>query len=371
MENEESGYMNTEPIVSNKNKKSRTVLSSLLDFSMDTNSVIVEEFKRKFEDLKSELNTVNSEKENLKIKIEEFNSVNAIDGIKAKYDEAIRANKAIKELNRTLKESYERIKINNEMKEKEQNEFNKELYDIKEKYRISIKDVNKEIESKVKKINEYKEKKNKSDIELKELTEKYNRTKENYESIKEKLSMTELTANNNKEIEDIKERITKAKKISEQMCSIYTNKINRSKESLNKKEEYIECLNNEILNIKDEIEKLRIKKEETKKTFDTIEINNRYKNEKDIKLLNKELKELKEKEKKYDSILSDIKASLKDKSEIITQKKQLNQLLIQLANLKKEEVDNILYPSNYFNPSLSKEKEKTIMSQITSICSHK
>ena len=130
-------------------------------------------------------------------------------------------------------------------------------------------------------------------------------------------------------------------------------------------------INNEILNIKDEIEKLRIKKEETKKTFDTIEINNRYKNEKDIKLLNKELKELKEKEKKYDSILSDIKASLKDKSEIITQKKQLNQLLIQLANLKKEEVDNILYPSNYFNPSLSKEKEKTIMSQITSICSHK
>ena len=108
MENEESGYMNTEPIVSNKNKKSRTVLSSLLDFSMDTNSVIVEEFKRKFEDLKSELNTVNSEKENLKIKIEEFNSVNAIDGIKAKYDEAIRANKAIKELNRTLKERLNR-----------------------------------------------------------------------------------------------------------------------------------------------------------------------------------------------------------------------------------------------------------------------
>ena len=371
MENEESGYMNTEPIVSNKIKKSRTVLSSLLDFSMDTNSVIVEEFKRKFEDLKSELNTVNSEKENLKIRIEEFNSVNGTDGIKAKFDEAIRANKAIKELNRTLKENYKRIKVNNEMKEKEQNEFNKELDSIKEKYKISIRDVNKELESKVKKINEYKEKKNTSDIELKELTEKYNKTKENYESIKEKLSKNELSTNSKGEIEDIKERIEKDKLLSNQMCSIYTNKINHNKESLNKKKEYIECLNKEILDIKTEIEKLRTTKEETKKQYDTIDSNNRYKNEKDIKLRNKELKELKEKEKKYDLILSDIKTSLKDKSEIINQKKQLNQLLIQLANLKKEEVDNILYPSNYFNPSLSKEKEKTLMSQITSICSHK
>ena len=65
MENEESGYMNTEPIVSNKNKKSRTVLSSLLNFSMDTNSVIVEEFKRKFEDLKSELKEAEENKDQL------------------------------------------------------------------------------------------------------------------------------------------------------------------------------------------------------------------------------------------------------------------------------------------------------------------
>lgn len=365
MENEESGYVNTEPIVSNKNKKSRTVLSSLLDFSLETNSVIVEEFKRKFEDLKNELNTVNSEKENLKIRIEEYNSV---DGIKEKYEEAIRANKAIKELNKTLKESYEKLKLNKEIKEKEQNEFNKELDELKNKYRKNIEDIKRDIDIKVKKINEYKEKKEKSDLQLKELTDKYNKTKENYDSIKAKLSNSSIKTN---EDIDINEIVTKAKEISNQMCLIYKNKLTRDKTSLTKKQEYIEFLNNEIINIKDEIEQLRSKKEDTKKQYESIDNNNKYKNDKEIKLRNKELKELKEKEKKYDIILNDIKSSLRDKSEIINQKKQLNQLLIQLANLKKEEVDNILYPSNYFNPSLSKEKEKTIMSQITSICSHK
>ena len=47
-----------------------------------------------------------------------------------------------KQIKESEEERIKKLLKAQEEKEKEQNEFNKELYDIKEKYRISIKDVN-------------------------------------------------------------------------------------------------------------------------------------------------------------------------------------------------------------------------------------
>ena len=81
---------------------------------------------------------------------------------------------------------------------------------------------------------------------------------------------------------------------------------------------------------------------------------------------NKEIKTLKEKEKQYDSVLNEIKEILLNKAKIIHNKKQLDEKLIQLAKLKKAEVDQILNLS----PSIKidKDVEKNLIISISQIC---
>ena len=146
-------------------------------------------------------------------------------------------------------------------------------------------------------------------------------------------------------------------------------KIDRVKQYINCKRNYINKLNIEILNIKNEIENRRKEYEEKKIKLENY--NNEqtgYKNDTELKMRNKEIKTLKEKEKQYDLVLNEIKEILLNKTKIIHNKKQLNEKLIQLAKLKKAEVNQILNLS----PSIKIDKdiEKNLIISISQICAN-
>ena len=153
------------------------------------------------------------------------------------------------------------------------------------------------------------------------------------------------------------------------MQNLQKSKLDRVNESINCKRNYINKLNIEILNIKNEIENRRKEYEEKKIKLENY--NNEqtgYKNDTELKMRNKEIKTLKEKEKQYDLVLNEIKEILLNKTKIIHNKKQLNEKLIQLAKLKKAEVNQILNLS----PSIKIDKdiEKNLIISISQICAN-
>lgn len=367
-------YLRTEPTSTAKNKKSRTVLSSLFGFNSEVNEIentIVSEFKKKFETLQTEIDKVTLEKINLKNTLEEYNNISI------RYEEAKRTNKNLIELNKNLKNNYEKLASENQLSSQKQNEFTEELNQIKEKYKKEIEDIQNEINNKNKKINEYQDKNLKNQKKIQKNNSLLLSTKEKYETIKKNISDIKNSSKKSPEIEKkppqennqsfFFKKIHKSIEIYKNLQNLQKSKLDRVNQSINCKGNYINKLNTEILNIKNEIENLRKEYEEKKIK---LENNNNeqtgYKNDTELKMRNKEIKTLKEKEKQYDSVLNEIKDILLNKAKIIHNKKQLNEKLIQLAKLKKAEVDQILNLS----PSIKidKDVEKNLIISISQIC---
>lgn len=367
-------YLRTEPTSTSKNKKSRTVLSSLFGFNSEVNEIentIVSEFKKKFETLQTEIDKVTLEKINLKTTLEEYNNISI------RYEEAKRTNKNLIELNKNLKNNYEKLATENQLSSQKQNEFTEELNQIKEKYKKEIEAIQNEINNKEKKINEYQDKNLKNQKKIQKNNSLLLSTKEKYETIKKNISDIKNSSKKSPEIDKkppqennqsfFFKKIHKSIEIYKNLQNLQKTKLDRVNQSINCKGNYINKLNTEILNIKNEIENLRKEYEEKKIK---LENNNNeqtgYKNDTELKMRNKEIKTLKEKEKQYDSVLNEIKEILLNKAKIIHNKKQLNEKLIQLAKLKKAEVDQILNLS----PSIKidKDVEKNLIISISQIC---
>lgn len=364
-------YLRTEPTSTSKNKKSRTVLSSLFGFNSEVNEIentIVSEFKKKFETLQTEIDKVTLEKINLKTTLEEYNNISI------RYEEAKRTNKNLIELNKNLKNNYEKLATENQLSSQKQNEFTEELNQIKEKYKKEIEAIQNEINNKEKKINEYQDKNLKNQKKIQKNNSLLLSTKEKYETIKKNISDIKNSSKKSPEIDKKPPQennqsffFKKIHKSIEIYKNLQKSKLDRVNQSINCKGNYINKLNTKILNIKNEIENLRKEYEEKKIK---LENNNNeqtgYKNDTELKMRNKEIKTLKEKEKQYDSVLNEIKEILLNKAKIIHNKKQLNEKLIQLAKLKKAEVDQILNLS----PSIKidKDVEKNLIISISQIC---
>lgn len=369
-------YLRTEPTYSAKNKKSRTVLSSLFGFNSEVNEIentIVNEFKKKFESLQTEINKVTIEKINLKTTLQEYNNISL------KYEEAKRTNKNLIDLNKNLKNNYEKLSSENKQSSEKQNEFTQELNQIKEKYKKELEDIQNEITDKDKKINEYLDKNIKNEKKIQKKNTLLLSTKEKYETIKKKISdfknPTKSTSgieknppqNNNQSF--FFKKIHKSLEIYKKLQNLQKSKIDKVNQSISCKGNYINNLNTEILNIKNEIANLRKEYEEKKIKLENNNIDQvGYKNDTELKIRNKEISNLKEKETQYDLVLNEVKETLLNKAKIIHNKKQLNEKLIQLARIKKAEVDQILNQS----PSITndKEAEKNLIISISEICSN-
>ena len=103
--------------------------------------------------------------------------------------------------------------------------------------------------------------------------------------------------------------------------------------------------------------------------YEMLEIDYRNKVEIEFKQKTYELKSMKEKETKYEKTISDLKDTLKKKGRIIENKKKMNLMLVDLAKIKKGEVQ-CLETLHYTNSSnlretLTKirENEKTLLSK--------
>ena len=191
-------YLRTEPTSTAKNKKSRTVLSSLLGFNSEVNEIentIVSEFKKKFETLQTEIDKVTLEKINLKTTLEEYNNLTI------RYEEAKRTNKNLIELNKNLKNNYEKLASENQLSSQKQNEFTKELNQIKEKYKEEIEDIQNKINNKDKKINEYQDKNLKNQKKIQKNNSLLLSTREKYETIKKNISDIKNSSKKSPEIE--------------------------------------------------------------------------------------------------------------------------------------------------------------------------
>jgi len=143
------------------------------------------------------------------------------------------------------------------------------------------------------------------------------------------------------EINDLKDtldtvhlNLDRSKKMETMLKNEISNReddLQKAQEKLNVKLTEIDSLNDEIINLKKENFNLK-----TSVTLGEIEFKNKY--ELENQLRNQEMKLLKENMEKYNKYVFDLKENIEKKRQIISNKKQMNVILCDLARIKKGEI---------------------------------
>lgn len=291
----------------------------------------------------SKLNELKSDNKHLKKKIEE---------IKSKYEKEIQNYKNeifIKE-NRIKDIESNYTKIEKELKEKSENYSNMKVeYDMcKEK--IQEMKVKLENLSKNNKFQEYEQEMHKLKVEFDSGIKKKD---QEIEELKETVEMTSAQV----------ERLKKMEKALKNELNVKNDELNRRQEMLREARLENDKLMDDTMLIKKENFNLSSK-------LEVLEIEFKNKHEHENKIRQQELKNLKEKEKKYEKLLIEMKETLRRKQRVIDNKKKMNLMLVDLAKIKRGEVQCIetMQYSNSSNikDTLAKirENEKEILSRF-------
>ena len=277
---------------------------------------------------------------------------------------------------------------------------NKKLEELKTKHEKEIQNYKNDINVKDIKIKENESVLIRLDKELKEKNESYNNTKIEYEICKEKiqdlkLKLEELNKSsklieyeqeiNKMKIEfenNVKKKDTELKELQEnlenfssqmerlrKMEKALKNELQSKDQELTKRQEVLRQSRTENDKLADE--NLILKKENfnLNSKYEMLEIEYRNKVDVEFKKKTQELKSMKEKETKYEKIVADLKDTLKNKQKIIENKKKMNLMLVDLAKIKKGEVQCLetLHYTNSTNlkETLTKirENERTLLSK--------
>lgn len=377
---------------------------------VDVLNLKIEELKKSNDNLQ----TINEgleeqlQKRKEKMDKEMMNLYQQMKDIEIKKNEYERLNKSLMENEKRLEmELSQKQNQKSHMSENKASELklenknlSKKIEDLRTKHEKEIQSYKNEIAVKDQKIKESELTMIRLDRELKEKNDSYNNTKIEYEMCKEKiqdLKMKLEELNKSSKLIEYEQEINKLKIEFENNVKKKDSELKELQENLESFSAQIErlrkmekALKNEIqskdmeLNRRQEIlkqsrkendklvdENMLLKKENFNlaSKYEMLEIEYRNKVEIEFKQKTHELKSMKDKESKYEKTISDLKETLRKKQRIIENKKKMNLMLVDLAKIKKGEVQ-CLETLHYTNSSnlretLTKirENEKTLLSK--------
>lgn len=302
--------------------------------------------------------TAKNDKQLQELKSENKILTKKIEEIKSKYEKEILSfkNEIFTKENRIKELDLNILKIDKELKDKIENYSSMKVeYDLcKEK----IHEMKGKLENlnKNSKLQEYEQEINKMKIEFENNAKKKDT---------ELLELRETVELNQSQIERLK-KMEKALK----------SELNSKNDELNKRQEMLKESRNENDKLMDE--NIAIKKDNYSLSakLEVMEIDYKTKFENENKIRTNEIKILREKEIKYEKMINEMKDTLKKKQRIIENKKRMNLMLVDLAKIKKGEVQ-CLETLHYTNSTNIKEtlikireNEKELLSRLQEISSN-
>jgi myosin heavy subunit len=282
--------------------------------------------------------------------------------------------------------------------------LSKKIEEIKSKYEKEILSFKNEIFTKENRIKELDNNLVKIDKELKDKTENYSAMKVEYDLCKEKIQDMKVkleNLNKNSKLQEYEQEINKMKiefennvkkkdtELLELRESVELNQsqierlkkmekalkseLNSKNEELNKRQEMLKEARNENDKLMDENMAMKKDNYSLSAKLEVMEIDYKTKFENENKIRTNEIKILREKEIKYEKIINEMKDTLKKKQRIIENKKRMNLMLVDLAKIKKGEVQ-CLETLHYTNSTNIKEtlikireNEKELLSRLQEI----
>ncbi len=289
----------------------------------------------------------------------------------------------------------------------ENKQLNKKIEEIKSKYEKEISSLKNEIFIKENRIKETDFQLTKIDKELKEKTDSYSLMKDEYNLCKEKIREMKVkleNLNKNSKLQEYEQEINKMKmdfdssvkkkdtelqELKEtvelncaqierlkKMEKALKNELNTKNDDLNKRQEMLREARQENDKLMDESMSLKKENFSLSAKLEVLEIEYKNKFESENKIRQNEVKTLREKESKYEKLILEMKETLKKKQRIIENKKRMNLMLVDLAKIKKGEVQ-CLETLHYTNSANIKEtlikireNEKELLSRLQEISSN-
>ncbi len=360
------------------------------------NESLKDQLHKRTEKMNKEMTTLYSQIKELEKKKSEAENLNSSINLKTPDDynhEALHISSHINTNILKPNKSLEELKSENKKLDKKLEEikskYEKEIFNVKTE--LSIKDAKlKEVELKFETLNnqyldkcesfsnvkiEYDMCKEKI-IEMKNKLEELNKNSKlqeyEFEINKMKVEFENSSKKKDNELQEMREavelhqsQIERLKKMEKAL----RNELSSKNEEINKRQEMLKQAGLENDKLMDE--NILIKKDNFTLTskLELLQIDYKNKIENENKLRQNEIKSLREKEKKYENLISQLKETLTKKVRIIENKKTMNLLLVDLAKIKKVEVqcmETIHYTnSTNIKETLNKirENEKEILSK--------